>query len=491
MNNPATQLTDTTADTNSIEAELLAQLDKQKQSYLNEGFVSAETRIQRLEQLTKLLLENQDDLAAAMSKDFGHRSVHQSQMADFFGTLDTIKHAKKHVRSWMKDEKRKTPFPMGLFGARAKVSYQPKGVIGNIATWNFPVFVALAPVAGILAAGNRCMVKLSEVTPHSSELVQKLFKQYFEDDVVVGITGGPEVGAAFSALPFDHILFTGATSIGKHIMRAAAENLTPVTLELGGKSPVILTDNFDAEEAAYRVVQGKSLNSGQVCISPDYCFVPEAKLETFVKSFCATVEEFFPTFLNNNDYTSVVSPRHYERLSAYIQDAKDKGADVREINPAKENWLDQQGQQKIPMHIIINPSENTKVMQDELFGPVICVKTYKQIDEVIHYINARPRPLALYLFSNDKNQQDDFMARTTSGGVCINDVMQHVGCEDLPFGGIGASGMGSYHGFDGFKTFSHPKPIFKQAKINLMKLGGMIPPYGEKMEKNLQRMLKP
>lgn len=465
-------------------------LEKQRSAFLNEGHVSVESRTDRLDRLLSLMMDNRSKLAEAMSADFGHRSVHQSQMADFYGTLETIKHCKKHLHHWMKPEKRKVAFPLGLFGAKARIEYQPKGVIGNITTWNFPVFVALGPLAGILAAGNRSMVKLSEITPHSAELISELFGKYFDESEVAGVTGGPEHGAAFSELPFDHILFTGATSIGKHIMRAAANNLTPVTLELGGKSPVIVGRSYDLKEAAYRIIAGKALNAGQVCISPDYCFVPEESLNTFVGHLSSTVAELFPTLLNNPDFTSVINPRHHERLKSYIADARDKGGDVRELNPANEDFSQQQGVQKMPLHLVINPSEDMKVMTDELFGPIMCIKTYKHIDDTIAYINARPRPLALYYFSHDKTEESKVLQKTISGGVTINDVMQHVGCEDLPFGGTGDSGMGHYHGIEGFKTFSHSKSVFTQAKLNLMKLGGMVPPYGDKTDKQLARMLK-
>ncbi len=471
-------------------AEMLAILDKQRNAFLNEGVVSAEIRIDRIDRTIALLMDNQDALAEAMSADFGNRSKHQSRMADFYGTLEALKHAKKHLRSWMKDERRSAPFPLGLLGAKARIEYQPKGVVGNITTWNFPVFVALGPLAGIFAAGNRAMVKLSEVTPHSSELLKQLFARYFDESECVGITGGADVGAAFAELPLDHILFTGASSIGKHIMRAAAQNLTPVTLELGGKSPVIIGRSYDLQEAAQRIAQGKSLNLGQVCISPDYVFVPQEQLDAFVGHFEAIFKAMFPTILNNPDYTSVVNARHHARLQSYIADAREKGGTVRVINPANENFSQQQGVQRMPLHLVINPTEDMLVMQEELFGPILCLKSYQHVDETIAYINAHPRPLALYYFGQDKDEQRKVLSKTISGGVTLNDVMQHVGCEDLPFGGVGNSGMGVYHGFDGFKTFSHPKPIYQQTKFNMMKLGGMIPPYGKKMEDNLARMLK-
>lgn len=494
MDTAATPLptkTETQANLNEISAEaMLSILEKQKASFLAEGYVSYETRINRLNKLEALLHDNIDTLCEAMSEDFGHRSLHQSKVADFYGSFEALKHTKKHLKKWMKDEKRKPPAPLGLMGAKARIHYQPKGVIGNITTWNFPVFVASTPLIGILAAGNRAMVKLTEVTPKTSALLQRLFSEYFDESEVVGITGGPEVGAAFSALPLDHIIFTGATSVGKYILKGAADNLTPVTLELGGKSPVVVSRSADIKESALRIFTGKALNVGQVCISPDYIFVAEEQLDEFVKAAEDHIKTMFPTMLNNNDYSSVVNARHYQRLNAVIEEAQ-QHADVKVINPANESFDNQDGTHKIPMTLVINPDDNLKAMQDEIFGPIVCIKTYKVIDEVIDYINANPRPLALYYFGRDKQEEIQVTSSTTSGGVAINDVIAHAGVEDIPFGGIGPSGMGNYHGFDGFKTFSHAKSIFTQSrKINMMKFTGMIPPYSKKTDKTLEFMLK-
>ncbi|CAA0118922.1 Coniferyl aldehyde dehydrogenase [BD1-7 clade bacterium] len=488
MDNKAVQLQNngeiTTAHLNNI-------LQKQQAAFAAEGFVTYETRLDRLNRLEALLHENIDALVTTMSEDFGHRSPHQSRIADFYGTFECIKHTKKHLKKWMKDEKRNSPFPLGLLGARSKIQYQPKGVIGNITTWNFPVGVACTPLAGILAAGNRCMVKLTEVTPATSELLKTLFTKYFDETEVIGITGGPEVGAAFSSLPLDHIIFTGATSIGRHILRGAADNLTPVTLELGGKSPVVIGRSADLQESALRIFTGKALNVGQVCISPDYIFVAEEQLDTFLEMAIKHVSTMFPTMLSNGDYSSVINERHYQRLQSYLQDASDNGADVREINPANEDFTKQTSTHKIPLTIVVNPDDSLKVMQEEIFGPIISVKTYKHVDDAIKYINANSHPLALYYFGDDKAEEAHILNTTTSGGVSINDVVAHAGVEELPFGGIGPSGMGNYHGFEGFKTFSHAKSIFRQSKnVFMMKHTGMIPPYNDSTEKALAFMLK-
>jgi len=461
-------------------------LQKQQQAFFADGHVSLEMRCDRIDRAITLLLENETALCQAMNHDFGNRSLHQSRMADIGGTLESLKHAKQNVHKWMRHEKRKPMFPLGLFGAKARVEYQPKGVVGNLATWNFPVHISIGPVAGIFAAGNRCMVKLSEVTPETSLLLEQLIGRYFDEKEFVGINGGPEVGAAFAALPFDHILFTGATGIARHILHAAADNLTPVTLELGGKSPVIISRTADIKEASLRIMSGKAINVGQVCLSPDYIFVPKEKRDAFLDYCQEHVRMMFPSMATNPDYSSVVNSRHRQRLQAHLDDARAKGADVRELGNV-ENF---QGQNRMPMTVVIEPLDNMTVMQEEIFGPVICVKTYGDIDECIRFIRARPHPLALYYFGHDKAEERYVLDNTLSGGVCVNDVMTHVSSEDLPFGGIGDSGMGNYHGFDGFKTFSHSRAVYHQTRLNMIKLAGMMPPYGSKCEAQLKRMIK-
>jgi len=461
-------------------------LQKQKQAFLRDGHVSLETRRDRIDRAITLLLENEKVLCETMSQDFGHRSFHQSRMADIGGTLESLKFAKKNVHRWMRSDKRKPMFPLGLFGARAQVEYQPKGVVGNLATWNFPVHIPIGPLAGIFGAGNRCMVKLSEITPATSALIEQLIGKYFDETEFVGINGGPEVGAAFAALPFDHILFTGATGIARHILHAAADNLTPVTLELGGKSPVIIGKGSDLNEAALRILTGKGINAGQVCLSPDYIFVPKDQRDQLVSDCEQHFRAMFPTQAKNPDYTSVVNTRHRLRLQAHLDDARSKGATLRELGQDE----DFRGQNRMPMTLVLDPTDDMTVMQEEIFGPVICVKTYQDIEESIRFIRSRPHPLALYYFGSDEREQRYVLDNTLSGGVCINDVMTHVSTEDLPFGGIGASGMGSYHGFDGFKTFSHARAVYRQTGINFIKLAGMLPPYGAKCEAQLKRMIK-
>ncbi len=466
-------------------------LERQRQAYLDEGFVSAETRIDRLQRGYRLIGENQHEIIEAVSRDYGNHSKHQSQMSEIMAVMENFKHAIKHVKSWMKAEKRPVMFPLNLMGARARVEHQPKGVIGNVSAWNFPVYISIGPLAGIFAAGNRAMIKFSELSPESAMLLQGLIGKYFDETECVGITGGPEVGAEFASLPFDHMIFTGGTSIGRHILQAAVQNLTPVTLELGGKSPVIVSRSYELKKAAARIMAGKDLNMGQACLSPDYCFVPSEHKEAFVSEAITSFSTMFPTVIGNPDYTAIINERHYHRINNYIQDARDKGGDVRVINPADEDFSTQdQNVLRIPMTLVVDPTDEMLVMQEELFGPVLCIKTYDNINECIQYINSKPRPLAAYYFGENAEEERLVLDRTTSGGVVINDVLVHASCEDLPFGGIGNSGMGNYHGREGFLTFSHQKAVFRQAKLDVVELAGMLPPYGEKCEKQLDKMTK-
>jgi len=459
--------------------EMQAVLDRQKQAYLAEGIVSVETRIDRIDRAIAILQNHGDKLSDAMAADFGHRSIDQSRATDIEGSVGPLKHAKKHIRRWMKPEKRKVMFPLGLFGAKGRVEYQPLGVIGCISPWNFPVNLTFAPLGGIFAAGNRTMIKPSEFTAQTSELMKELFAQAYDEDEVAVFTGGPDVGGAFSRLPFDHLLFTGATSVAKHVMRAAAENLVPVTLELGGKSPVVIGRSANIQHAASNIMAGKTMNAGQICLAPDYVFLPEESRDEFVEAARDSVATMYPNIKDNPDYTSVVNERHFDRLNGYLDDARTKGAQVVEINPAEEDFS-QQEHHRIPPTIVLDPTDDMQVMQDEIFGPILPVKQYNDLAEPLDYINSHDRPLGLYYFGEDKTEEDKVLNHTTSGGVTVNDVVMHVAQEDLPFGGVGPSGMGSYHGIDGFKNFSHAKAIYTQSKtVAKMAAKMMRPPYNK------------
>lgn len=473
-----------------IEEQMLAVLKAQREAYLREGVVSAETRIDRMQRAVDVLIKYNEKLSDALNEDFTCRPREVSLLTDVGAGIAPMKHAIKHVRKWMKPEKRPTMFPLGLLGGRSRIEYQPLGVVGVIAPWNFPVNMVFSPLAQVLAAGNRAMIKPSEFTPATTSVMMEMVAEAFDPKEVAMFDGGPEVGQAFSGLPFDHMIFTGATSIARHILAAASRNLVPTTLELGGKSPVIISRSADIEKSLGRIMVGKTLNAGQICLAPDYLMVPEEKLNEVIEAAQKAVAEMYPSILANPSYTSVVNERHFERLSSYLAEAEERGQKIIPLNPANEDFGTQQGTLKIPPTLIPEPSEDLKVLQDEIFGPLLPIRTYKSFDETIDYINSKPRPLAAYYFGEDAGEEEAFTSRTTSGGVCINDVIMHVMQEELPFGGVGPSGMGAYHGYKGFQTFSHAKSIYKQARVDVAKLGGMKPPYGKNTENTIKMQLK-
>ena len=437
-----------------------------------------------------MLKKHETRFVDAMRADFGHRSEHQSLFTDIASSIGPLRHAQKHLSHWNRPEKRKVgPFPLNILGAKARVEYQPLGVVGAISPWNFPVNLTFTPLAGILAAGNRCMIKPSEFTPETSAAMQAAIAAEFSEEEIAVITGGPQTGGDFAGMAFDHLLFTGATSIAKHVMRAAAENLVPVTLELGGKSPVIVGRSADMDRTADAIMAGKMMNAGQICLAPDYAFVPQERMQDFVASSEKAIAKMYPTLLDNPDYTSVINERHFERITSYVEEARQRGAEVVEINPAGEDFR-QQPNHKIPPTLILDPSEDMAVMQDEIFGPVMPVKSYDQVNDAVNYINHKDRPLGLYYFGDDQEEEARVLSHTTSGGVTVNDVIMHISQEDLPFGGVGPSGMGVYHGFDGFKTFSHAKAIFKQTKLPIAEMAGLRPPYGEKLIKAVRQQMR-
>ncbi len=470
-------------DSPEAHARMNALLAKQRAAHVKNGPPSYEWRVERLDRLIGLLVDYKDEIAETISQDFGHRSKEQTLLSDVADSIGAAKHCKSHLRKWMKPSKRGVGIPLlGLMGAKSEVQYQPKGVIGIVAPWNFPVNLVFNPLAGVIAAGNRALIKPSEFTPKTSELLERMFRTAFDEDEVAVVQGGPEVGQAFCKLPFDHLVFTGATSVARHVMRAASENLVPLTLELGGKSPVILGKDADMELAAGRVMLGKTLNAGQICLAPDYVMVPEDNVQSFVDETTKAVHRMYPTIRDNPDYTSIINQRHYDRLQSYVQDAKDKGANVVEINPANEDFS-QQPHRKIPPTLVLNATDDMKIMQDEIFGPLLPVKAIKSTDEAIDYVNAHDRPLGLYYFGADKVEQGKVMKMTTSGGATINDVVFHVSQHDMPFGGVGPAGMGSYHGVEGFREFSHAKSVYTQVGRVFGKdlLAEQIhPPYNEK-----------
>lgn len=470
------------------EKEIRRLVDVQKKAHIAEGAMSAERRIALIDACIRLLIDNKEAIVDALNADFGSRSPEGSLATDIGGTLGALKYAKSNVKKWMRASKRHSMFPLGLLGASTRVEYQPLGCVGNVVPWNFPFNLAFGPMGSIFAAGNRTVIKPSEYTPHCSLLLKELVAKYFQEDEVAVVVGGPETGALFAKMPFDHLLFTGATNIAHHIMRAAAENLVPVTLELGGKSPVIVSRSADMKKTAARVMTGKTLNAGQICLAPDYVMVPREKLEDFVAEASASVTAMFPTMKDNTDYTSIVNERHYERLTGYLADAKKKGARIVEINPANEDFS-QQPHYKIPPTIVVEPTDNMKVMQEEIFGPILPVRAYDDVNEAIQYVNDHDRPLGLYYFGEDREEENKVVNRTTSGGVAVNDVITHIMQDDAPFGGVGPSGTGAYHGKEGFINFSHAKTVFRQTPFEFA-AGMLRPPYGDKIRKVLDGMIK-
>ncbi len=442
---------------------------RQRSACLKNPYPSLEQRRTNLLKLEQLLRDNQDAIAEAINQDFSNRSVHETKLLEIFASIDGLKDCRRRLKKWMKPQKRHVS--MWFAGAKNRVLPQPKGVVGVVVPWNYPLFLCIGPVTSALAAGNRCMVKMAANSQHLCRLLAKLVGEKFDDDTLAILPG---VSAAdFTDQPYDHLLFTGSPAVGKTVMRKAADYLTPVTLELGGKSPTIVCDDFDIGTAAARIVQGKLYNAGQTCVAPDYVFVPEDKVDTFIERAQATARHQYPT-LDSKDLTSIIDQRAFERLQQVLDDAVGKGAKaIALLNSAESNEV----QHKIAPTLLLGVQESMTAMQEEIFGPILPIKTYRHIDEVLRYINNHPRPLALYLFTHDKEVQENVLKNTLSGGVSINDCMLHVAQHDMPFGGIGNSGMGHYHGFEGFLELSKMRPIFTQSRIPGNAL--LTPPYGK------------
>ncbi len=449
-------------DTQNQTAQILNNtLDVQRKSFAQAPSPSIEQRIERLNRLHNAVVDYKDRLIAAVDADFSGRAAAETEILEILPILEGIAYNKKHVKSWAKQSRRHTP--LMLFGSKTKVHYQPLGVVGIVVPWNFPIFLGLSPLVGALTAGNRAMIKTSEFAPKTGELVKEMIEATFSAEEVTVHTGGVEVASEFTKLPFDHLVFTGSTQVGKIVMRAASENLTPVTLELGGKSPAIIHESFPIEEAAKRIAFGKGLNAGQVCVSPDYILVHRSKIDAFTAAFEKAMVAQYPTLRDNSDYTAIITERQQERLEDNLKDAREKGATIRVINPKNENF---DGTRKMSMHIVTDVSDDMRIMKEEIFGPILPVVPYDDIEEAIAYVNARPRPLALYYFDWNNARGQHILENTHSGGVCINDVMTQVAVDDMPFGGVGPSGMGHYHGKEGFLNFSKAKGVVHKGRFN-------------------------
>ena len=411
-----------------------------------------------LDRLLKAMLLRQNQAVQAVSHDFGCRSAQETLLTEIFTTASAVRYARAHVSQWMRPKRRGVPWI--LQPGRAWLEPQPLGVVGIISPWNFPINLALIPLVAAIAAGNRVMLKPSEFTPATAEWLRELLTAAFPQEQVAVITGDAEVGREFSSLPFDHLLFTGSTAVGREIMKAASANLTPVTLELGGKSPALIAPSAAMNEAASAIAYGKLTNAGQICIAPDYVLVPRTQMRPFVDAFCAAARGFYPEGTGCPEYTAIINERHHARLQGYTDEARARGVEV--LEPLGTNAA---GRKFAPV-LLVDPPDDLHAMQEEIFGPVLPVKPYDTLDQAIAFINARPRPLALYLFTRDRESQRQVLQRTISGSVAINDTLTQFAVDSLPFGGVGASGMGRYHGREGFETFSHMKPVYQPRWFN-------------------------
>ena len=441
-------------------------------------------RKNNLVKLGKAIADNEAEFQKVISEDFGNRSYEETTIAETLIIQGGVKHALKHTQRWMRT--RSAPTALQFKPSSNKIVPQPLGVIGIISPWNYPLQLAIMPLVGALGAGNRAMIKPSEFTPGLSLFLKKVLGEIFSDEEVHVATGGVDVAQAFSALPFDHLLFTGSTNVGRIVAGAAAKNLTPVTLELGGKSPVIIDDSANVKLAIPRLVNGKLLNAGQTCVAPDYLLMPERRIDAFSDALITKAEEFYPTFAGNPDYTSIIADSHYARLQGLLEDAENKGARLR--TAGNDDSQQMAKERRIPLTVVTNTTPDMQIMQEEIFGPLLPIVASETLDDAMGYVQKRERPLALYWFGEDKTKRGKVLRNSISGGVSINETAWHVVQEDIPFGGVGPSGMGAYHGEHGFKTFSHMKGVYLQSKYSSGKM--LFPPYTEKTRKLLGIMRK-
>jgi len=445
-------------------------LEEQKKACLNAPYPAIAQRREKLKKLYTVVKAKIHDVEKAISSDFSHRSGFETQMAETSLVLQTIKHNLNHLNRWTRPDKRHVAqqFKPG----KAYIQYRPKGVVGIISPWNYPFQLAMNPLIAALAAGNRVMLKPSEFTPNTSRLLKSLLCEVYEEDEVAVIEGDADIAVKFSKLNFDHIFFTGSTNVGRYVMRAAAEKLIPVTLELGGKSPTLILDDYSLEKAAERIMVGKLLNAGQTCTAPDYILISKSRRAELINHLVDQTQKLYPSIQDNDDYSAIISERHFQRLEGLLKDGESKGATLQAAYPEANI---PENSRKMPPVIMSDLTDEMNVMKEEIFGPITAIVEYDDLDDAIQHINTRPHPLALYCFSRDNKATEKVMKETTSGGVTINDTLLHVAQEDMPFGGVGESGMGSYHGFDGFKTFSHARSVFVQSRLNGM--GLLKPPY--------------
>lgn len=473
-----------TRGTRELQVESMRQVfDRQRKDYLCDPIPDLQQRIADLRTLSRMLTENRDAIVQAISDDFGHRAPEETLFCEFVVVQDGIRDTIRHLRKWMKPQKRKVR--MALYpGARNRLIPQPLGVVGVLVPWNFPANLTFAPLTCIFAAGNRAMVKLSDRSANFARLLSRISSNYFPEEKLAFIEDTCQIGPDFSAMPFDHLLFTGSGQTGRAVMRNAADNLTPVTLELGGKSPAIVGPDFNIRTAAERLMHWKLLNAGQICTTVDYLYLPDDKVDGFVNHAQALVRQRYPD-LQSTDYTSIIDEASYQRLWDALEDARSKGAEVINLAPGGEG---DRRLRKFPPHIVLNVSDDMEIMSREIFGPILPIKSYRTKEEVARYINRHDRPLALYPFTRERALRDYYIRHVMSGGVSVNNCLLHVGQHDLPFGGVGASGMGHYHGYEGFVTFSKLRPVYHQGPIDALRM--LVPPYTRRSRKILDLLLK-
>jgi coniferyl-aldehyde dehydrogenase len=465
------------------QSEFIDCFERQRGAFLEHPYPSYEQRVADLRAMHRLLVENRDALVEAVHRDFGNRSRFETLFTECLLNQEGILDAIKHLRRWMKPQKRRldiTQYPL----ASARVIPQPVGVVGVVVPWNFPISMAFAPLTGIIAAGNRAMVKMSEHSNHLARLLMEISSRYLPEDKLRFFEDGGGRGPAFTTLPFDHIFFTGSPQTGKAVMANAARNLTPVTLELGGKSPTVVAPDYPIRTAVERIMWVKMLNAGQICTNVDYLFLPEDKVDDFVRIAREVVQQRYPD-INGNDYTSIIDERSYRRLETTLEDARRKGA--RLVNLA-EGRVPDRALRKFPPHIVLEPTDEMEILQREIFGPLLPIKTYKTKEEIRDYVRARPHPLAFYIYTKDRQLQHWYVTHIMSGGVSVNDGLIHAGLHALPFGGVGNSGMGHYHGYEGFTTFSKMRPVFTQGPIRPLNM--LLPPYEKGAFRLLNLMLR-
>jgi coniferyl-aldehyde dehydrogenase len=463
-----------------IEEHLRVALEQQRAAFASEPFPTLATRRDRLARVKAMTEKHAQELAGAVSQDFENRARQETLLTEVFTVQSAVRHAIRHLPGWMKT--RRVPTAMHFWPARNRLLRQPLGVVGVVSPWNYPYYLAMAPALAALAAGNRVLIKPSELTPATSELMARMVREHFAPEEMQVIVGDADVGKAFTALPFDHLFFTGSTAVGRIVAQAAARNLTPVTLELGGKSPALVDRSADIATTAERLAFGKLLNAGQTCVAPDYVLAPREMVAPLVDAMLGRIRTMYPTLAGNADYTSIVSPRHHARLQGLLDDAKAKGA---RLVPTHD---EAPGGRKLVPHLVLDATEQMTVMQEEIFGPLLPIVAYDKTDEALDFIRRHDRPLALYWFGSDGRAQRHAMEQTHAGGVTVNDCIWHLGQEEQPFGGVGASGIGSYHGEWGFRTFSKEKPIFEQTRFAGTKL--FYPPYGATFDRMIGLLKK-